>query len=89
MDALRIFQAAILVLGLVVAYYASKGYKKTGSRSLLFLALGFVFVAIGSATAGLFYEFLHYDLASAEAVEAGTQVIGFLLIVYSILGTRN
>jgi hypothetical protein len=89
LDILRALQITVLVLGLVVVYYASKGYRKTKSKSLLFLALGFVFVAVGAVLAGLFFEFLNYDLASVGAIEAAAEVIGFSLIVYSIVGSRD
>jgi hypothetical protein len=89
LDFLRIFQVAIVLLGIVVVYYASKGYRKTKSKSLLFLALGFVFVTIGAVTAGLLFEFLSYNLTVVETIEAGFEVVGFSLIVYSIIGTKD
>jgi len=89
LDILRIFQITILLLGVIVVYYSQKGYRKTKSKSLLFLALGFLFVTIGAALAGLLFEFLNYDLAAVETIEAGAEVIGFSLIVYSIVGTRD
>jgi len=89
LDLLRIFQVAILILGIIVVYYSQKGYRKTKSKSLLFLALGFVFVTIGAALAGLLFEFLNYDLTIVETIEAGAETIGFCLIVYSIVGTKD
>jgi hypothetical protein len=89
LDLLRVFQVAILLLGVVVVYYSQKGYRKTKSKSLLFLALGFVFVTIGAALAGLLFEFLNYDLIAAEAIEAFAEMVGFSLIVYSIVGTKD
>jgi hypothetical protein len=89
LDLLRVFQIAILILGIVVVYYSQKGYRKTKSKSLLFLALGFVFVTIGAALAGLLFEFLNYDLAIVETIEAGAEVVGFSLIVYSIVGVKD
>ena len=89
LDLLRIFQVAILILGIIVVFYSQKGYRKTKSKSLLFLALGFVFVTIGAALAGLLFEFLNYDLTLVETVEAGAETVGFTLIVYSIVGTKD
>jgi hypothetical protein len=88
-DILRTFQLAIVILGIVVIYYASKSYGKTRSRAMLFLALGFVFVTIGAVSAGILFELLNFNLETVETVEAGNEVIGFLLIVYSILGVRG
>jgi len=89
LDLLRIFQITILVLGIIVVYYSQKGYRKTKSKSLLYLALGFLFVTVGAALAGLLFEFLNYDLTVVETIEAGAEVIGFSLIVYSIVGTKD
>ena len=71
LDLLRIFQVAILILGIIVVYYSQKGYRKTKSKSLLFLALGFVFVTIGAALAGLLFEFLNYDLNGRRNYRSG------------------
>ena len=89
LDLLRIFQIAILILGIVVIYYSQKGYRKTKSKSLLYLAFGFLFVTVGAALAGLLFEFLNYDLTLVETIEASAEVIGFSLIVYSIVGSKD
>ena len=88
-DIFRALQIAIALAGVVVVYYAYRGYRKSGSRPLFFLALGFVFVTIGSVAAGLLFEFLNFDLVSVETIESGSQLFGFLLIVYSIIGPRD
>ena len=90
LNILRILQVVIVILSLVVIYYATKGYMKTKSRSMIFLAFGFFFVTIGAIVAGILFEFLlPGDLQTADVVSATSEVIGFLLIVYSILGTRD
>ena len=89
LDLLRLFQIAILILGIVVIYYSQKGYRKTKSKSLLYLAFGFLFVTVGAALAGLLFEFLNYDLTLVETIEASAEVIGFSLIVYSIVGSKD
>ena len=89
-DLLRVLQGIIAVLGIVTIYFASKSYRKTKSGSMLFLALGFLFVTVGAIFAGILYEFLiPNDLLSADVASAGCEVIGFALIVYSIVGTRD
>jgi len=89
-DLLRILQALIVILGVVIIYFASKSFRKTKSAAMLYLALGFVFVTVGAVVAGILFEFvLPNDLQAADAVSAGCEVIGFALIVYSIVGTRD
>ena len=89
LNILRILQGVIVVLGMIVIYYATKGYRRTMGRSLLFLALGFMFVTIGAAAAGFLFELLNYSLIDVNAIQAVCEVVGFLFIVYSIIGTRD
>lgn len=85
---LTVAQILILILGGVVVYYASRAYRKTKSGAMLFLAIGFGFVVIGAAAAGVLYN-LDVDLEVALTVQATSQVIGFLAIVYSLTGTKD
>ena len=88
---LTVAQALILVLGGVVVYYASKSYSKTKSSAMLFLLIGFGFVTLGAAAAGVLYN-LNASLETlklAQAVQATCQVAGFLTIVYSLKGTKD
>ena len=89
-DILRVLQGIIAVLGVVVIYFAGKSFRKTKSGAMLFLALGFLFVTIGAVTAGVLYEFLlPGNLESADVASAACEVVGFALIVYSIVGTKD
>jgi zinc transporter ZupT len=81
-------QILVLILGGVVVYYASRAYRKTRSGAMLFLAIGFGFVVIGAAVAGVLYN-LNVHLEVALAVQATSQVVGFLAIVYSLTGTKD
>lgn len=89
LEILRLAQILILVFGGVVIYYASKSYSRRKSRSILFLAVGFAFVTIGAVAAGLLFELLSVDLYTVEAIQATAQAIGFFIIVYSLLGTKE
>jgi len=55
---------------------------------MFFLAIGFGFVVLGAAAAGVLYN-LNPDLTVAQAVQATCQVIGFFAIVYSLKGTKD
>lgn len=89
LDILRGISAVVIVLGIVVVFYALKGFKKTRSYPLVFLALGFAFITIGAAVAGLLYEFGAYDMTTVMIVEEATELAGFMMIVYSILGSKK
>ena len=89
-DLLRALQALIVILGVVIVSFASKSFRKTKSVAMLYLALGFVFVTVGAVAAGILFEFLlPGDLLVADAVSACSEVVGFALIVYSIVGTKD
>jgi hypothetical protein len=88
-DTLSALQIVIVLLGIIIIYYASRGYRKTNNKSLLFLALGFLFVTAGAVAAGLLFQFLSFDIYDVEAIQAASEVIGFSLIVYSIVGIKS
>jgi hypothetical protein len=89
LDALSSLQILIVILGIIIIYYATRGYSKTKNKSLLFLGLGFLFVTIGAVAAGLLFQFLNFSIYEVEAIEAANEVVGFILIVYSIVGMKS
>lgn len=88
LELLTVAQVLILILGGVLVYYATKSYRKMKSSAMLFLAIGFAFVTFGAAAAGVLYN-LNPDLVMAQAVQATSQVAGFVVIVYSLKGTKD
>jgi branched-subunit amino acid ABC-type transport system permease component len=88
-DLLRVFQSAIVILGAIVVYFSSKSFRRNKSKSMLFLAIGFAFVTAGAVVAGLLFELLQFDIVAVETIQAVSQTVGFILIVYSILGTKD
>jgi hypothetical protein len=88
-DALRVIQALDLLIGGVIVYFALKSYAKHRNKSMLLLAVGFAFVTIGAILAGVVFEVVSGDLAAADIVQASCQVVGFGIIVYSIIGGRG
>ena len=76
-------QGLILVLCGIVVYYAIRAYGRGKSGAMLLLGTGFAFVTAGAAIAGVLF-YVTQDLATAESVQAVSQVIGFFIIVYSL-----
>jgi len=91
MDAiyLDVAQALILIAGGVVVYYASRSYARTKSQAMFLLALGFACVAVGAAAAGIIYNFNTNDLSTPITVQAYSQALGFLIIVYSLAKAKS
>jgi urea transporter len=86
---LRVAQALVLVLGGVVVYFASRAYRKTRSKSMAFLTLGFLFVTFGAVLAGVLFEFMNMDIVEVQVAQAASQVAGFAFIVYSLAGAKD
>jgi uncharacterized membrane protein len=89
LDFLRIEQVVVLVFGLVIIYFASKGYRRTKSRSLLLLAIGFAMVSVGAVLAGVLFELLNVDLLMVDTIQAAAQAVGFFIIVFSLAAVRD
>jgi uncharacterized protein YjeT (DUF2065 family) len=85
---LSVAQGLILILGGIVVFYAMRAYRRTKSRAMLLLGLGFAFVTAGAAMAGVLFN-VTGDLTTAESVQAASQVVGFFIIVYSLTRTKD
>jgi hypothetical protein len=53
---------------------------------MLFLAIGFAIMTIGSVLAGLSFELLGLSLRQVSIVETIMIVIGFMMLLYSVYG---
>ena len=77
-------QALILLFGSIVVFYAFRAFRRANSRSMFLLGLGFAFVTAGAVVAGILFNLTSVnDLQTVETVQAASQAIGFLIIVYS------
>jgi len=90
LDILTVAQFLIVVFGAIVIYYANRSYSRSKSKSILFLAIGFAVVTIGAVAAGILFNLVTVgNLATVEAVQAVSQAVGFFIIVYSLVGTKE
>ena len=83
---LRVLKSLIGLLGLMLAYLSLKAYRKSKSKNMLFLSIGFGIITVGSILAGLSFEFLGFSLLQVNIVESLMILIGFIMIMYSIYG---
>jgi hypothetical protein len=83
---LRLLKLIIVLLGTVLVYLGIKGYRRTGSRAMIFLILGFGLITAGSVAAGILFEFLGFQLIDVEIVESVMVIVGFGSLIYSIFG---
>lgn len=88
LNALRLLQIVIVVLGSIITYLGFSSYRKHSNRGMLFMSLGFALITIGSSVAGFFFEFMGFGLLEVMVLSASANSLGFSLLVYSIYGTR-
>lgn len=87
---LDIAQAMILVFGGIVVYYAFRAYGKTKSQAMLLMGIGFAFVTIGALVAGVLFNFVAGTaLNTVITMQAYSQALGFLIIVYSLARAKG
>ena len=86
---LDIAQALVLVAGGVVVYYAFRAYGRTKSQAMLLLAIGFACVALGAVIAGVMFNLDSGDLNTPITVQAYSQALGFIVIVYSLAKAKS
>lgn len=78
----------VLALGLVIAAAAYRGYRRHGSMAMLYLAIGFVLISIGTAIEGLLFEILELDIFLASAIQTIIAASGMLVVLYSLYGNH-
>ncbi|MFB6253607.1 MAG: hypothetical protein ABEI06_03255, partial [Halobacteriaceae archaeon] len=64
-----VLKTLTLVLGGLITYFAYKAYRRSQSRPLQFLTIGFGFVTIGALLAGLVDQFGNTDPTAALIIE--------------------
>ena len=76
---------AILLTGGLVMLFAYRAFRRTGSRPLRALAVGFGFIVTGSIVGGLAH--LAGDIALGIAVQSSFTAVGFTALLYSLFAT--
>jgi hypothetical protein len=82
------FKTLTLVLGSLITYLAYRAYRRTRSRSLGALSLGFGIVTLGTFLAGVVDQLLDAGFQTGLVIESALISLGFLIIVYSLYTTQ-
>jgi hypothetical protein len=75
-----------MCLGFLIAYQAYRGYRLTGSRPMLFVAVGFLFISIGAIIEGILFDVFGFSIFLAGTVQTAIVAIGMIVILYSLYG---
>lgn len=79
-------KTATLVLGGLVTHATFRAYRRTGSRHLRTLCLGFGVVTLGALLAGVVDQLSAFDPSWALLVESLLTATGFLVVAYAAYG---
>lgn len=79
----------VMLVGLFISYQAYLGYTRHGSTAMLYLAVGFAFISVGSMIEGLLFELLEVDIFIAGTVQTLITAIGMLVVLYSLYGRHT
>jgi hypothetical protein len=81
-------KAIALALGAFIVYLAYVGYRRNASKPLLYAALGFAFITLGTIIEGILYVALGTELLAATATGTVVTILGFITVIYSIYSTK-
>ena len=73
-----------LLLGLVIAGQAYRGYRRHDSWPMLYLAVGFAVISVGTAVEGILFELLGVPIQTASAIQTAIVTLGMLVVLYSL-----
>lgn len=86
---LQMIKVVIVAMGGLVVLLLLRGHRRERSQSMLFLAIGFSLITLGSVIEGVLFEFFGYGLLEVHIVEAILVLFGLISVVYSIYGTSS
>lgn len=73
-------------LGLLIAYQAYRGYRRNGAPLMLYVALGFGLISLGSLLEGALFELFQLSIFHAGLVASLVAAAGMLSILYALYG---
>jgi hypothetical protein len=86
---LVIAKAVTMVIGLLIAGTAYRGYRRSGSESMRYLAVGFAIISIGAVIEGVLFDVLHFSIFWAGTVQTSVVAVGMLVVLYSLYGRTD
>lgn len=88
-EPLIVAKVIVLVLGLLIAWKAYRGYTRHGSLAMRYLAIGFALISVGTVIEGLLFEILDLEIFLAGAIQTVIAALGMLVVLYSLYGNHG
>lgn len=82
--AIVVVKTFVLFFGMLITYQSFKAHRRTGSRPLRALAIGFGLVTIGAALGGVANQVFNVAFSIGILIQSVLTVIGFAVITYSL-----
>ena len=83
---LVIAKTVTAALGVAIAYQAYRGYREFGSEPMLYVAIGFLFISVGSVIEGVLFDVVGLSIFLAGTIQTALVAVGMLVILYSLYG---
>ena len=87
--ALVIAKLIAVGLGLSITYQAYRGYRVYGSEPMLYVAIGFLFISVGSVIEGILFDVVGLSIFVAGTIHTTLVAAGMLIILYSLHGQMS
>lgn len=78
-----------VLIGLVIAATAYRGYRRSGSEPMRSLAVGFVVISVGAVVEGVLFDVFGFSIFWAGTVQTAIVAAGMLVILYSLYGQHE
>jgi len=73
-------------LGLLITYQAYRGYSAHGSEPMLYVAIGFLCISVGSVIEGILFDVFELSIFLSGTIQTAIVAAGMLVILYSLYG---
>jgi len=83
---LVIAKLVTMALGFVIAYQAYRGYRRSNSQSMAYLAVGFAIISFGAIIEGVLFDVIGLTFHAAGTAATAIVAIGMSIILYALFG---
>ncbi|MCU4719502.1 DUF7521 family protein [Halapricum hydrolyticum] len=73
-------------LGLIIAVKAYQGYRHYGSEPMRYVAIGFLFISVGSVIEGILFDVVGFSIFLAGTIQTSLVALGMVVVLYSLYG---